>query len=68
MTRRLEYSAPLGTLRGMRKLSCLILFSALALAAGAQTEMKSTQPAKDALECKLGEKSACGLPSPGERL
>ncbi len=47
----------------MRKLSCLTLFSALALAAGAQTEMKSTQPAKDALQCKPGEKSACGLPS-----
>ena len=63
MTRRLEYSAPLDTLRGMRKLSCITLFSALALAACAQTEMKSTQPAKDALQCKPGEKSACGLPS-----
>ena len=47
----------------MRKLPFLTLFSALVLVACAQTEMKSTQPAKDALECKLGEKSACGLPS-----
>ena len=47
----------------MTKLSYLTLFSALALTAGATTEMKSTQPAKDALQCKPGEKSACGLPS-----
>ena len=47
----------------MTKLSYLTLFSALALTAGATTEMKSTQPAKDALQCKVGEKSACGLPS-----
>ena len=47
----------------MRKFSCFTLFSALVLAACAQTEMKSTQPAKDALQCKPGEKSACGLPS-----
>ena len=47
----------------MSKLSVLTLFSALALTACAQTEMKSTPPAKDALECKPGEKSACGLPS-----
>ena len=47
----------------MTKLSYFTLFSALALTAGATTEMKSTQPAKDALQCKVGEKSACGLPS-----
>lgn len=47
----------------MSKLSFLTLFSALVLAACAQTEMKSTSPAKDALQCKPGEKSACGLPS-----
>jgi peptide-methionine (R)-S-oxide reductase len=47
----------------MSKLSYFTLFSALALTAGATTEMKSTQPAKDALQCKVGEKSACGLPS-----
>jgi peptide-methionine (R)-S-oxide reductase len=47
----------------MSKLSYFTLFSALAVIAGATTEMKSTRPAKDALECKIGEKSACGLPS-----
>ena len=47
----------------MRKLRLFTLFSALALVACAQTEMKSTQPAKDALQCKRGEPSACGLPS-----
>ena len=48
----------------MRLLPFSPLFIALALVAGAQTDMmKSNQPAKDALECKLGEKSACGLPS-----
>ena len=42
----------------------LPFFTALALGAGAETDMmKSNLPAKDALECKLGEKSACGLPS-----
>ena len=41
----------------------LILFSALALTACAQTEMKSTNAPKDALQCKPDEKSACGLPS-----
>jgi methionine-R-sulfoxide reductase len=41
----------------------LTLFTALALAACAQTEMNSTKPAKDALQCKPDEKSACGLPS-----
>lgn len=29
----------------------------------AETTMKSTNSAKDALQCKPGEKSACGLPS-----
>ena len=48
----------------MRLLQIFPLFTALALVAGAQNDMmKSTSPAKDALECKLGEKSACGLPS-----
>ena len=42
------------------KLSFLIV--ALALTACAQTPMK-TPPAKDALDCKPGELSACGLPS-----
>jgi peptide-methionine (R)-S-oxide reductase len=45
------------------KLRLLTLFATLAVAAGAQTEMKSTSPAKDALQCKPGETSACGLPS-----
>ena len=46
------------------KLRLLTLFATLALAACAQSDMmKSTQPAKDALECKPDEKSACGLPS-----
>ena len=39
------------------------LFSVLALVACAQNEMKSTASAKDALQCKPGEVSACGLPS-----
>jgi methionine-R-sulfoxide reductase len=47
----------------MKMLSVLTLFSTLALAACAQPAMNSTKPAKDALDCKLGEKSACGLPS-----
>ena len=42
------------------RLSFLIF--ALALTACAQTSMK-TPPAKDALDCKPGELSACGLPS-----
>jgi peptide-methionine (R)-S-oxide reductase len=49
---------------GTMKLRLLTLFATLALAACAQSEMmNSTQPAKDALQCKPGEKSACGLPS-----
>ena len=48
----------------MRLFRYLPFFTALALVAGAETDMmKSNPPAKDALECKLGEKSACGLPS-----
>ena len=50
----------------MKMLSVLTLFSALALVAGAKPamdSMKSTKPAKDALQCKPGEISACGLPS-----
>jgi peptide-methionine (R)-S-oxide reductase len=43
------------------------LFAAFFLAtvatACAENPMKSTKPAKDALECKPGDKSACGLPS-----
>jgi methionine-R-sulfoxide reductase len=40
------------------------LLLTLAVTACAQSEMKTTMPpAKDALDCKLGEKSACGLPS-----
>jgi methionine-R-sulfoxide reductase len=39
------------------------LFTALALSAGAQPDMKSTSTHKDALQCKPGEISACGLPS-----
>ena len=46
----------------MKPLLAALLLAALATAS-AQTEMKSTQPAKDALQCKPGEKSACGLPS-----
>ena len=48
----------------MRLFRYLPFFNALALVAGAEPDMmKSNPPAKDALECKLGEKSACGLPS-----
>ncbi|RFC49800.1 MAG: peptide-methionine (R)-S-oxide reductase [Verrucomicrobia bacterium] len=48
----------------MRLFRYLPFFTALALVAGAEPDMmKSNPPAKDALECKLGEKSACGLPS-----
>ena len=52
-----------------RLLSLPLLLAAVMLAApgpaAADTKMKSTQtsPAKDALECKPGEISACGLPS-----
>ena len=47
------------------KLRLLALTFALAIVAGLAAEMKTSQPvpAKDALECKLGEVSACGLPS-----
>jgi methionine-R-sulfoxide reductase len=49
------------------KLRCSTLALLLAAFAGSlySSEMKSTPsaPAKDALECKPGEKSACGLPS-----
>ena len=38
-------------------------FLAAITAACAETTMKSTATAKDAFECKPGEKSACGLPS-----
>ena len=43
----------------------LPLFSALALAAAepSMNQMNSPKPAKDALQCKPDEKSACGLPS-----
>src|ERR1700710_928832 len=41
----------------------LTLFSALALVGCAQPEMNSLPAAKDALQCKPGEISACGLPS-----
>jgi methionine-R-sulfoxide reductase len=45
----------------------LVAFLVLSVAiANAQSDMKNTSrpaPAKDALECKPGEKSACGLPS-----
>jgi len=44
----------------------LTLFSTLALGACAAPDthsMNSTKPAKDALQCKPGEISACGLPS-----
>jgi peptide-methionine (R)-S-oxide reductase len=47
----------------MSKLPLFTLLATLALTACAQSEMKSTQTAKDALQCKPGEKSACGLPS-----
>ena len=47
----------------MSKLPLFTLLGAMALTACAQSEMKSTSAPKDALECKLGEKSACGLPS-----
>ena len=47
----------------MSKMPLFTLLSALALTACAQSEMKSTSTAKDALQCKPGEKSACGLPS-----
>lgn len=48
----------------MTKLRLLTLFTALALVAGAKDAMmKSTQPAKDALQCKPDEISACGLTS-----
>lgn len=46
--------------------SSLLPIFALAVLAGATTEMKSassTPAAKDALQCQPGEKSACGLPS-----
>ncbi len=41
----------------------LTLLSTLALVAGAQPAMNPTKPAKDALQCKPNEVSACGLPS-----
>ncbi|MDB6092584.1 MAG: methionine-R-sulfoxide reductase [Verrucomicrobia bacterium] len=47
---------------GMTTLRLLTLFSALALVAGAKSDMNS-KPLKDALQCKPGEISACGLPS-----
>ncbi|MDB6128814.1 MAG: methionine-R-sulfoxide reductase [Verrucomicrobia bacterium] len=48
----------------MTKLRVSTFFAALALTAcAANNEMKSTVPAKDALQCKPGEVSACGLPS-----
>jgi methionine-R-sulfoxide reductase len=50
----------------MKMLSVLTLFSSLALVACAEpnmNSMNSTKPAKDALQCKPGEVSACGLPS-----
>ncbi len=48
---------------GMLRIRLFPLFSALALTACAQSDMKSTSSAKDALQCKPGEVSACGLPS-----
>ena len=48
----------------MRKFRLVTFFVALAVMALAAThEMKSTRPAKDALECRPDEVSACGLPS-----
>lgn len=47
----------------MLRFRLIPLLSALALSACAQTEMKSTSAPKDALQCKPGEISACGLPS-----
>jgi methionine-R-sulfoxide reductase len=51
----------------MRTMSLRITFLLLlllgAIAVAANTAMKTTSPAKDALECQPGEKSACGLPS-----
>ena len=45
------------------KVPLLTLFTTLALSACAQPDMKSTSTHKDALQCKPGEISACGLPS-----
>jgi peptide-methionine (R)-S-oxide reductase len=45
------------------KLFLAATFLAVMATACAQTTMKSSASAKDALECKPGEKSACGLPS-----
>ena len=63
MSRRLEYFAGMATLTGTMKFRLFTLFATLALAACAQSDMKSTSTPKDALQCKPGEKSACGLPS-----
>ncbi len=47
------------------RVSALLLASAVVVGAVVAAEMKSTKPApaKDALQCKPGEISACGLPS-----
>lgn len=47
------------------KLSLSVLLFAVMAPLSAYSQMKSTRPvpAKDALECAPGEKSACGLPS-----
>jgi peptide-methionine (R)-S-oxide reductase len=59
-----EYRARLATLSFVkpRRSTFILLFAALA--GGAHSaDMKSTPAAKDALDCKPGEVSACGLPS-----
>jgi methionine-R-sulfoxide reductase len=65
-----EYLRELDTLTGSMKSRWYIIIPLFALAAYAvaQSTMKTTQSVtmssgKDALECKPGEKSACGLPS-----
>jgi peptide-methionine (R)-S-oxide reductase len=45
------------------KLLLLVPLFALVASGAPAPEMNSSTPPKDALDCKLGEKSACGLPS-----
>jgi methionine-R-sulfoxide reductase len=47
----------------MKLLLLVPLFALVASGAPAPEMNSSTPPVKDALDCKLGEKSACGLPS-----
>ncbi len=58
-----EPRAGVPTLRGQLHLHLIRLLFVLAAVAAAQTAMSTPPPAPDALQCRPGEISACGLPS-----